>query len=90
MDRRIILLSGPVASGKSMLAGRLSDRFKMKLLRTSDLLRATMAGSNESGRIALQDWGMNSTDAPKGLGYWTVCAKCCKERNPVPMSLLTR
>ena len=57
MDRRIILLSGPVASGKSMLAGRLSDRFKMKLLRTSDLLRATMAGSNESGRIALQDWG---------------------------------
>ena len=57
MDRRIILLSGPVASGKSMLAGSLSDRFKMKLLRTSDLLRATMARSNESGRVALQDWG---------------------------------
>ena len=57
MDRRIILLSGPVASGKSMLASRLSDRLKMKLLRTSDLLRATMTGSNASGRIALQDWG---------------------------------
>ena len=40
MDRRIILLSGPVASGKSMVASRLSDQFHMKLLRTSDLLRA--------------------------------------------------
>ena len=57
MDRRIILLSGPIASGKSMLAGRLSNRFNMKLLRTSDLLRATMAGANECGRIALQDLG---------------------------------
>ena len=47
MDGRIILLSDPVASGKSMLAGRLSDRFNMKLLRTSDKLRAMMTGSSE-------------------------------------------
>ena len=57
MDRRIILLSGPVASGKSMLASRLADQFNMKLLRTSDLLRARMTGSNERSRIALQDLG---------------------------------
>ena len=57
MDRRIILLSGPVASGKSMLASRLSDRFNMKLLRTSTLLRAEMTGSDELGRTALQDLG---------------------------------
>ena len=57
MERRIILLSGPVASGKSMLAGRLSDRFNMKLLRTSSLLRAMMTESNGRSRIALQDLG---------------------------------
>ena len=57
MDRRIILLSGPVASGKSMLASRLSDQFNMKLLRTSDLLRAMATESDGRGRIALQDLG---------------------------------
>lgn len=57
MDRRIILLSGPVASGKSMLASRLSDRFNMKLLRTSAVLRALMPPSSQGGRIALQDLG---------------------------------
>ena len=57
MDNRIILLSGPVASGKSMLARRLSDRFNMKLLRTSDLLRAMMTESERPGRVALQHKG---------------------------------
>ena len=57
MDSRIILLSGSVASGKSMLANRLSDRFNMKLLRTSALLKAMMTGSDEFGRTALQDLG---------------------------------
>ena len=57
MDRRIILLSGAVASGKSMLAYQLANRFNMKLLRTSAVLRAKMARSDEPGRIALQDFG---------------------------------
>ena len=57
MDRRIILLSGAVASGKSMLANQLANRFNMKLLRTSAVLRAKMARSDEPGRIALQDFG---------------------------------
>ena len=57
MDRRIILLSGAVASGKSMLANQLANRFNMKLLRTSAVLRAKMAKSDEPGRIALQDFG---------------------------------
>ena len=57
MDGRIILLSGAVASGKSMLANRLANRFNMKLLRTSAVLRAKMARSAEPSRIALQDFG---------------------------------
>ena len=57
MDFRIILLSGPVASGKSILARRLSDRFNMKLLRTSDLLRAVMTEQERPGRFALQNKG---------------------------------
>ena len=57
MDRRIILLSGPVASGKSMLASRLSDRFNMNLLKTSALLGVMMTESCQRGRIALQDRG---------------------------------
>ena len=66
MDRRIILLSGPVASGKSMLAGRLSDRFNMRLLRTSDVLRAMMTEAHEHGRIALQDFGDELDQSTKG------------------------
>jgi adenylosuccinate synthase len=66
MDRGIILLSGPVASGKSMLASRLSGRFNMKLLRTSALLRAMLPKSNEPGRIALQDLGDELDQRSKG------------------------
>ena len=57
MDGRIILLSGHVASGKTMLARRLSNRFNMKLLRTSEMLRGRMLDSDKYGRIALQDLG---------------------------------
>ena len=67
MDRRIILLSGPVASGKSMVASELSDRFHMKLLRTSDLLRAMMTGSEVLGRTALQDQGDELDRRTKGM-----------------------
>ena len=66
MDRRIILLSGPVASGKSMLATRLSDRFNMKLLKTSTLLRETMPRSDGLGRAALQDLGDELDRRTKG------------------------
>ena len=57
MDRRIILLSGPVASGKSMLARRLSGQFDMRLMRTSDWLRARVAESDQAGRATLQSLG---------------------------------
>lgn len=40
MGRRIILLSGPIASGKSTLGGLLVDRFAVQRLVTRDLLRA--------------------------------------------------
>ena len=70
MDRRIILLSGPVASGKSMLAGRLADRFNMSLLRSSALLRAMMTGAEEFGRTPLQDLG-DELDRRTG-GTWVL------------------
>ena len=57
MDKRIILLSGPVASGKSMLARRLSEEFNIKHLRTSDWLKSRISKSGEAGRAALQREG---------------------------------
>ena len=56
MDR-IILLSGPMASGKSTLAKQLVDQFGMKLFQTRKWLNARIAGENESGRIDLQEEG---------------------------------
>ena len=68
MDRRIILLSGPVASGKSTLAGQLADQFDMTLLNTGDLLKAEMDGVDEPGRLDLQRMG-DELDECTGGGW---------------------
>ena len=54
MDRRIILLSGPVASGKTTLARNLADRFDMKVLRTRDWLMSELENRGREGRADLQ------------------------------------
>ena len=57
MDRRIILLSGLVASGKTTLARNLADQFGMDVLRTKDLLTSALAQTGHPGRADLQSEG---------------------------------
>ena len=57
MDRRIILLSGPVASGKTTLASNLANEFGMKLLRTRDWLTSELENRGRVGRVDLQREG---------------------------------
>ena len=66
MDIRVILLSGPVASGKSMLARELANGFNMELLRTSDLLRGMMNGPELFDRLALQHKGDELDEQTRG------------------------
>lgn len=57
MDR-IILLSGPIASGKSTLARQLVDQFGMKLIQTRKWLHTGMAEEEyELNRVDLQEEG---------------------------------
>lgn len=55
MARQIILLSGPVAAGKSTLSATLAERFGVSPLRTQDLIRARTGA--ELDRSALQQAG---------------------------------
>jgi adenylosuccinate synthase len=56
MDRRIIVLSGRVASGKTALATGLRDRYGAAVFRTQDLLRERL-GPKHSDRRSLQRAG---------------------------------
>ncbi len=57
MDRRILLLSGSVASGKTTLARKLADRFGLDLLRTRDWLKTNACDGSGEGRSELQTLG---------------------------------
>lgn len=54
MDTRIIILSGPVASGKSALARKLSETFGMRLLKTRDWIISALGNGGQLGRVNLQ------------------------------------
>ena len=56
MERNIILLSGPVASGKSKLADQLAGQFDLMRVETGRLLKARL-GDSQYGRVNLQQEG---------------------------------
>ena len=72
MDRRIILLSGPVASGKTTLARNLAKQFGMGLLKTRDLLASALEHTGRTERVDLQLEG-ERLDREKN-GMWVLAS----------------
>jgi adenylosuccinate synthase len=56
MSKRIVLISGPVSSGKSKLAQLLSEKFGAQVLKTRVIIEES-AGLSNPGRLALQNAG---------------------------------
>ncbi len=67
---RIILLSGPVASGKSALAQGLEKQFDLRIVRTRDLLEELVARRGRPRRVNLQQAGDRLDRQTKGK--WVV------------------
>lgn len=65
MARLVVLLSGPVSSGKTTLATKLVDRFALSLVKTWELLTAR-SPETQHERSALQDLGEQLDDQTKG------------------------
>ena len=57
MVKRIILLSGPIASGKTTIAIKLAKQFNMTTIRTRKLLQRTLSQGSISDRYELQAEG---------------------------------
>ena len=57
MVSRIILVSGPISSGKSTLANALSKRFNMTIIKTRDLIASRSRRRQLQGRPAFQEEG---------------------------------
>ena len=70
MDNRIILLSGPIASGKTTLAQQLAKRFGMLVLRTREWLTSVLGNRGQEGRSDLQIRG-DHLDTETG-GAWVL------------------
>ncbi len=69
MPRLIVVLSGPIRSGKSTLAKMMSAKFGMTTIKTHELIANTMKGL-PVGRISLQEQGEKLDRETKGL--WVV------------------
>lgn len=65
MGRRIVLLSGPIASGKTALADTLVERFGLLRFKTRELL-VRLAPKTEVERLALQQAGERLDTRTKG------------------------
>ena len=57
MDTRIIILSGPIASGKTSLARNLAETFNMRLLKTREWITSALGNKGAGGRVDLQAEG---------------------------------
>src|SRR2546428_14054817 len=65
MMKRLIVVSGPVSSGKSTLAQGLSARFGFEVRRTKDWLKRRARDTGSPGRGELQRYG-DQSDAETG------------------------
>lgn len=66
MIKLILVLSGPIASGKSSLCNDLITRFGFIQLKTNELLKELASGKIESEREALQSFGDKLDKKTKG------------------------
>ncbi|MCY3546919.1 MAG: adenylosuccinate synthetase [Gemmatimonadetes bacterium] len=69
--QQVILISGPVAVGKTLLARALADRFDFRVLRTSQMLK-DMADACAPERLAMQEKGRSLDEETNG--QWVVDA----------------
>ena len=67
---QIILVSGPVAVGKTLLGQRLAERFGFRVIKTAELLRARMGITPAESRVAMQRKGRDLDEASSG--QWVV------------------
>lgn len=57
MINRLILLSGPISSGKTTLAKGLAEHYGFGIFKTSDVIRSKIQNGSEANRKILQDEG---------------------------------
>src|SRR5260370_6948670 len=79
MAKRIILLSGPVAAGKTRLGNALVERYGFKAIKTRKLIESLVQVPNERG--ALQKAGEQLDQETQG--QW-VAKALARESSPLP------
>src|SRR5262245_19095796 len=65
MIETVVLLSGPVSAGKSTLAQSLRERYQCEVIRTRDLIRASLPDTLDERR-AMQEAGERLDRKDKG------------------------
>jgi len=79
MLERVILLSGPISSGKSTLANGLDEQHGMLVFKTKEVLARNVDHALEHDRLALQAEGDRLDKKTRGkwnikhTGYGNVC-----------------
>ena len=87
MVKRIILLSGPIASGKSTLAKALVSHYALEIIQTRELLSERLARSGRLDRLDLQAEG-DQLDL-RTRGQWVRDElECCLQEMPRSASII--
>ena len=81
MNSRIILISGPVASGKTTLAQRLSSSFEITLLKTRELLKSAVSRDDQTDRMELQRAGDNLDQETGGIWVRDALARELRDKD---------
>lgn len=76
----IVVLSGPIASGKSTLCESLIEGFGFKLIKTNVLLQKLGEGNVEFERMALQDYGQLLDDRTGGDWLRKELVRCIEDK----------